>query len=550
MKKILAIILTVAALCLCMVANVSAAGQMELSMNVTSGEYVVGSGAFVTLEISIKNNPGIAGIQLYINYPEWLTPRAYTIGSIFHDVYDEFGFVIDSPVKSGVPTSNPAPFNIYASGICCEDDGVLTTITFSVDETKINASNANDGFSFDADNTYGVGEDTSAGADKDWPVLPKEGDASGNIGVTCTSHKLGDWVKTADKHYHECTICGAKADEGTHDSVTTCVSSGTCSICGYSNGGNGDGKSHKWGEELVVDKEATCSEEGEGHYECVYDSTHVSETVKIEKKDHTVDEKSYEKDDNNHWNVCSECGEVVNTKAHTKVHKSDADNHWDECSVCGWTSTKTAHTAGEEVVTADGHYNKCTGCSEKLNERKHTDIAEFHKREEATKDGDGNVAYWDCDECGNKYLDSDQDPDGKAGNPVGNPVDPDQLVIKYNKNTCDTKGHHFVLVPGTDEYHMMICLNKCGTILVTPHTFDLTGTCVECGHKLPEVELPADGGVNVDTPTQSTDNVDDEDDGNITVSDPEPEDNNPKTGIALSVIPALIAAAVVATKKH
>lgn len=53
-----------------------------------------------------------------------------------------------------------------------------------------------------------------------------------------------------------------------------------------------------------------------------------------------------------------------------------------------------------------------------------------------------------------------------------------------------------------------------------------------------------------DTPTQSTDNVDDEDGDNITVEDDKKEEN-PKTGVALAVVPMLIAAAAaVVSKKH
>lgn len=50
---------------------------------------------------------------------------------------------------------------------------------------------------------------------------------------------------------------------------------------------------------------------------------------------------------------------------------------------------------------------------------------------------------------------------------------------------------------------------------------------------------------------QSTDNVDDEPgDDNITVNDPEP-DSNPKTGVALAVVPMMVAAAAAAvSKKH
>lgn len=51
---------------------------------------------------------------------------------------------------------------------------------------------------------------------------------------------------------------------------------------------------------------------------------------------------------------------------------------------------------------------------------------------------------------------------------------------------------------------------------------------------------------------QSTDNVDDDEPGDITVTDNEPvKDDNPKTGIALAVVPMMVAAAAAAvSKKH
>ena len=57
-------------------------------------------------------------------------------------------------------------------------------------------------------------------------------------------------------------------------------------------------------------------------------------------------------------------------------------------------------------------------------------------------------------------------------------------------------------------------------------------------------------GIDVNVPQQSTDNVDDEPGDDITVTDTTPKDENPKTGVALAVVPMMVAAAAVVASKR
>ena len=109
---------------------------------------------------------------------------------------------------------------------------------------------------------------------------------------------------------------------------------------------------------------------------------------------------------------------------------------------------------------------------------------------------------------------------------------------------------------------MLICLNQCGTVIpAVPHNFSgFEGRCVDCGYAPVVVDTPVTGdttgdvlGADVEAPTDTTTQNTDTDD-ETDVGDTEPEapakEENPKTGVALSVIPALLAAAVVVTRKH
>lgn len=95
-----------------------------------------------------------------------------------------------------------------------------------------------------------------------------------------------------------------------------------------------------------------------------------------------------------------------------------------------------------------------------------------------------------------------------------------------------------------DDYHGIL-IN--GQVVSLEHDLDENGVCTICGYGA--AEASADGGVEVDTPTQETNNVDDPDDtDNIEVTDKTP-DENPKTGVVLAVIPMLVAAAAIVVSR-
>ena len=157
------------------------------------------------------------------------------------------------------------------------------------------------------------------------------------------------WSKDETSHWHECTVCGDKADLS----------------------------AHAWGSGAVT-KPATCTEAGEETYTCECGAT---KTEAIAAAGHKYSAE-WSKDATNHWHECTVCGDKKDQVAH----------EWDEgavtkqptcteegvktytCSVCGQTKTEVIEAQGHdyaEVWSKDetNHWHECTVCHAK------TDIA-------------------------------------------------------------------------------------------------------------------------------------------------------------------------------
>ena len=96
---------------------------------------------------------------------------------------------------------------------------------------------------------------------------------------------------------------------------------------------------HVWGAWETV-KEATCEEDGEEKRVCTLCGE--VETRVVEALGHDFSE-TWEFDDDNHWHVCSRCGEVADEAAHDNewiVTKNPTHNETglkhEECKVCDW----------------------------------------------------------------------------------------------------------------------------------------------------------------------------------------------------------------------
>ena len=102
----------------------------------------------------------------------------------------------------------------------------------------------------------------------------------------------------------------------------------------------------------------------------------------------------------------------------------------------------------------------------------------------------------------------------------------------------------FVVI--SSEYHAQIGIGGTRVIIVNEHDYNLNGDCIYCGYHT-EVEEDV---VEIIDPTEPSTEEEEDETVEVTPDEEPEEDENPKTGLALALVPMMIAAAVaVITKK-
>lgn len=279
------------------------------------------------------------------------------------------------------------------------------------------------------------------------------------VAPTCTQTGL-----TEGKH---CSVCDTvlvkqtiveklphRWDEGVETKAPTCTEEGvktfTCSQCNDTKTEPISALGHDWGE-WEVKTPATEETEGKKTRTCKRDSTH-TETQSIPKLNHThnmeyhpaVDADCGTNTDGNieYW-VCSGCNKVFsdagganeieleNTVIHpahdldTAAWSFDESNHWHECKKCGQKPDSAAHEYD------DGDDETCNICN-------YTRVIHRHVLEQvpavpATCVSAGNIAYYRCAACGERFRDD-------GGN---DPVTEDEVKLAplghdWQEATCET----------------------------------------------------------------------------------------------------------------
>ncbi len=108
----------------------------------------------------------------------------------------------------------------------------------------------------------------------------------------------------------------------------------------------------------------------------------------------------------------------------------------------------------------------------------------------------------------------------------------------------DAEGKYSAYLSTGDEYHM-IMIN--GAVITTPHEFGEDNTCIYCGQVGEDVVI-----IEVTDPVESTTDEEEDvtaDDEVVTEEEPAVEEN-PKTGLALAIVPMILAAAAVVISKR
>ncbi len=271
-----------------------------------------------------------------------------------------------------------------------------------------------------------------------------------------------DWSRGEDSHWHECSTCGNKIDQESHDYGDE---DDKCLICEYE-------RTHVHRLTLVPAKEATCTESGnKAYYTCsgcenwfedasgtvlITDKTSVvvdafghdftaatCTTPKTCKVCVTTDGEalghSFTNYVSNNDATCTEdgtktakCDRCDETDTVTDVGSAKGHDYADAtctapktCQVCGATDGEAlSHSYAAAWSTGeDGHWHECEACGDKIDqavhdygdgdkcviceyERAHVHRLTLISAKEATCTESGNKAYYTCSGCENWFEDA------------------------------------------------------------------------------------------------------------------------------------------------
>lgn len=133
--------------------------------------------------------------------------------------------------------------------------------------------------------------------------------------------------------------------EWTQITSPTCENQGSeqrvCSVCQYTETRNVDPLGHDWETEFTVDKAPTCTEAGSQSIHCK-NCDAVKDSAVMPATGHTQSAE-WKTDENNHWKVCTACGETIDAAAHSfkwvvdkEATAEAAGSKHEECTVCGY----------------------------------------------------------------------------------------------------------------------------------------------------------------------------------------------------------------------
>ena len=157
-----------------------------------------------------------------------------------------------------------------------------------------------------------------------------------------------EWSSDATNHWHACTRCTAKKDEGAHNpgAPATETTPQTCIDCGYV---ITPATGHVCASHLtkVEAKPATCTDEGVvEHYKCscgklywdddAFDEITDTDELVIDALGHDWAEE-WSSDETNHWHACTRCDATTDLHAHNPDHEGGATVDYPIlCTDCGY----------------------------------------------------------------------------------------------------------------------------------------------------------------------------------------------------------------------
>ncbi len=276
-------------------------------------------------------------------------------------------------IKSKAPTCTEAGYSAYYKCTGCNelfsDNGGNDQIE-SIEDIKIDIShNWKTEYSFDGENHYHICADCGT-HDVDIPHNYNVDSATESIDKHCND--CGYVAESVKPHVHNMTYVAYKAP--------TCTANGNiayahCTTCDKYFADNGNrtlsAKEIMFSDTVISAKghsprkveaaDATCTTVGNiEYYHCDTCNADFADMDCLEEVDNTVIEMtdhvwSFERDRENHYNVCLKCGEIKDCEAHN-YNVSDADENTDKyCLKCNYVAElrKEPQTAEPEVKEND-----------------------------------------------------------------------------------------------------------------------------------------------------------------------------------------------------
>lgn len=185
------------------------------------------------------------------------------------------------------------------------------------------------------------------------------------------THSYGSkWSSDANRHWHECTVCGAEKDVAAHTpgSAPTEDSPQKCTVCGYVLK-PALSHTHHFDEEVwAYDADghghpcSGCDELGdyEDHVfdnDCDPDCNVCGYIREVEHR--YADRWSF--DESGHWHECSICGDRLETTPHVPGPEATGDSP-QICTVCGYVIVPALHThsfSEEWLSDETDHWHQC-----------------------------------------------------------------------------------------------------------------------------------------------------------------------------------------------
>lgn len=198
--------------------------------------------------------------------------------------------------------------------------------------------------------------------------------------------------------------------------------------------------------------------------------TGTTESATVSTKCAHVLEDNYTTTSEEHYKLCTKCGDHIGTEAHTFTYdNTDAAKHTFTCSKCAYTGT-AAHTYTYADKDETSHSATCSVCAG-VNDIEHKYAEEGTVKQEATCVAKGWTTYT-CTDCGHKH---DVEDIAQKAHVFGEWTKVDENSHKRTCTTCPA---------GVTPAEETAAHNWDAGVITTPATHTETGvktyTCTTC----------------------------------------------------------------------